>query len=209
MFHAFRIAQARDLAPFTPFQSQDFALDPTANSRTRHRSAASDETSPIGGVPERSLHSRRRDFQHVLITDQSGRVEPRLECTRRLGAIIDRHFRSIAPVDANVEQRPARRTTTPEFHEVESQRVNLLSNEVFERLMHIREIPPQEQKNAGEPSPTFPDRGLVAPRSKRNVRPQMWQVNRSGDAAPSNQQALGARSDHALRSCLPCLNDGR
>jgi hypothetical protein len=84
-----------------------------------------------------------------------------------VSAVLNRHLGPIASIDANIEQRATRRSTTPELDQIEPQRLNLLPDEAFQRLKHISsKKPAQEQKNAGEPSPTFPDHGCL-PREAR------------------------------------------
>ncbi|MFP5355608.1 MAG: hypothetical protein ACLGIK_10755 [Gemmatimonadota bacterium] len=73
-----------------------------------------------------------------------------------MGAIVNRHLRAVAPVDADIEQRSARGTASPELDQVEAQHVNLLSYEVFERVQHIPlKYRPKNKKMRGNPPPHF------------------------------------------------------
>jgi hypothetical protein len=63
-----------------------------------------------------------------------------------------------------------------------------LSHEVFQRLVHVPSKPPQEQKNAGEPSPTFLARGGM-PCVKWNVDRRLGEGNRARVAGRGSRGA--------------------
>lgn len=156
MLHTTRVTQERDLRPLDPLDSQNLTFDASADGRARNRDPATGEATPVGSVPQGAFDPWRRHFQHVLLAHQPRCVEPGLERPRHLGAIVNRHLRTVAPVDANIEERTARSTAAPELDQVEAQRVNLLSNEVFERVQHIpSKYRPKNKKMRGNPPPHF------------------------------------------------------
>ena len=115
------------------------------------------------GVAQRTL-ARRRHLQHVLRRHQLASVQPRLERARSPRAVVDRDRRPVAPIDANLDQRPALRPPAPQLDEVESDRVKLRYDNTFQRVLHISSRKSSRIKKCGEPPPHF-TRGPRRPQS--------------------------------------------
>jgi len=132
----------------------DSSFDTTTVLRTQHVGPLTHEPPPVGAGPEGTF-ARRRDLQHVLRRDEPAAVETGLEGPRRHSAIVDRYRGPVAPIDANLDQRPAPRATSAKLDEVIADRIKLLHDNIFQRVLHIQSRKSSRTKKCGEPPPHF------------------------------------------------------
>lgn len=120
-----------------------------------YRRPFSDESSPIAQRHQRSLQSRRRDFQHIpSINHAACRVELCLERPRRPFTITDLNALPIEPVNSDAENRASTASPDPDIDKLIPKGLNFFLDNRLQAAIHVISAIIAGTKKCGAPSPT-------------------------------------------------------
>ncbi len=120
-----RVAEDGGLGSCRSVHSDDLDLDASAEQFARDVRAPSNEPRPVARGLEGPLGAGRGDFQDVSFCDRVVPIQPRLYRTRRTSAVVYTNLCSVAPVDANVEDRTTPRPASPKLDQIEGKCIKL------------------------------------------------------------------------------------